>query len=136
MTGCREAGGRTRPCGQARAPRAQDYLVAQGSTRAAVLDGRVQGDRRVCFTQDGVDWLDLPEVPTAAARAAANGPPGAPGTPAMPSRCASTSTVAAPERLARSRPRMEPTAASGEGCCAASRTASCTPSTSCTPTGW
>ncbi len=71
MTGCREAGGRTRPCGQARAPRAQDYLVAQGSTRAAVLDGRVQGDRRVCFTQDGVDWLDLPEVPTAAARAAA-----------------------------------------------------------------
>jgi hypothetical protein len=63
--------GRTRPRAHASAPRAQDYLVAQGGTRAAVLDGRVQGDRRVCFTQDAVDWLDLPEVPAAAARAAA-----------------------------------------------------------------
>ena len=50
---------------------AQDYLVAQGCTRTAVLDGRLEEDRRVYFTQDGVQWLDLASVAPAAAQAAA-----------------------------------------------------------------
>ena len=45
--------------------------MAQGCTRSAVLDGRVEEDRRVYFTQDGVQWLDLAPVAPAAAQAAA-----------------------------------------------------------------
>ena len=50
---------------------AQDYLVAQGCTRAAVLDGRVESDRCVCFSQDGVRWLDLSTPPLLIVQAAA-----------------------------------------------------------------
>lgn len=45
--------------------------MAQGCTRTAVLDGRVEEDRRVYFTQDGVQWLDLAPVAPAEAQAAA-----------------------------------------------------------------
>ncbi|KAK9826441.1 hypothetical protein WJX81_006405 [Elliptochloris bilobata] len=48
----------------------KDYLVAQGCMRAAVLDSRVESDRRVCFSQDGVRWLDLAAPPPAVAQAA------------------------------------------------------------------
>lgn len=45
--------------------------MAQGCTRAAVLDGRVESDRSVCFSQDGVRWLDLAAPPLKVAQAAA-----------------------------------------------------------------
>ena len=45
--------------------------MAQGCTRAAVLDGRVASDRSVCFSQDGARWLDLAAPPPKVAQAAA-----------------------------------------------------------------
>lgn len=45
--------------------------MVQGCTRAAVLDGRVESDRSVCFSQDGVRWLDLATPPPKVAQAAA-----------------------------------------------------------------